>query len=327
MTANLGRLSVVRRFAAWSTLGTLERSGRGLGGRLARGATPGVSSSRLLRLLRRLVVGYVPVTAALAVAAVLDPRTLMGEPVWVKPLKFSVSIGLNGAALLWLARRSPASPFVREATLLSALGLAVEQTLIMLQAARGVRSHFNTDTAFDGAVFAGMGASLAGGVGIATVALAVVFALRPPQDPVLTRVARSGLGLLLLGFAVGAVMLALGRHSVGTADGGPGLPLVGWSTVAGDLRPAHFVGLHGLQVLIVACYLLRHAPVPTRLAVVRTLTWGTTGLVTALTGQALAGDPVLSGSSGLVAVIAAAATSAGAWSARRRAPTAVVADE
>ena len=325
MTATLGRLSLVRRFAAWSTPGTLEPSGIGFGGQLRRGATPAVSSPRLLKLLRGLVVAYVPLTAALAVAAVLDPRTLMGEPVWTKPLKFSVSIGLNGAALLWLARRSPASPFVREATLLSALGLAVEQTLIMLQAARGVRSHFNTDTPFDGAVFAGMGASLAGGVGIAAVALAVVFALRPPQDQVLTRVARSGVGLLLLGFAVGAVMLALGRHSVGTVDGDPGLPLVGWSTIAGDLRPAHFVGLHGLQALIIASYLLRHAPVPTRLAVVRTLTWGIAGLVTALTGQALAGAPVLSGSSGLVAVVAAVATGAGALSARRPTPTASVA--
>jgi len=316
---------MVRRVAAWSTRGILELSQRGLGGHVGRSAMSAASSPKLLKLLRGLVVGYVPVTAALAVAAVLDPRTLMGEPVWTKPLKFSVSIGLNGAALLWLAQRSPASPFVREATLLSALGLAVEQTLIMLQAARGVRSHFNTDTPFDGAVFAGMGASLAGGVGIAAVALAVIFVLRPPPDPVLARVARSGLGLLLLGFAVGAVMLALGRHSVGTADGGPGLPLVGWSTVAGDLRPAHFVGLHGLQALIIASYLLRHAPVRTRLAVVRALTWGIGGLVTALTGQALAGDPVLSGSSGLVAVLAAAATGAGALSARRTTPTAVAA--
>jgi len=324
VTTTPGRMSLVRRLAARSTSGTFQPTGVGPGGQLRRGSTPAAASPRLLKLLRRLIVGYVPLTAALAVAAVLDPRTLMGEPVWIKPLKFSVSIGLNGAALLWFARRSPTTPFVRGAPLLSALGLAVEQTLIMLQAARGVRSHFNTDTPFDSAVFAGMGASLAAGVGVATVALAVVFARRPPQDPVLTRVARSGLGLLLLGFAVGAVMLALGRHSVGTADGGPGLLLVGWSTVAGDLRPAHFVGLHGLQALIIAAYLLRHAPVPTRLAVVRALTWGIAGLVTALTGQALAGAPVLSGSSGLVAVVAAAATGAGALSARRPAETAAV---
>jgi len=269
------------------------------------------------RLLRRLVLAYAPLTASLAVAAAIDPRTLMGESVWSKPLKFSASIGLNGAALLWLVQRSPAVPFVRGAAVVSAAGLAVEQGLITLQAARGVRSHFNLDTPFDSAVFAGMGASLIGGVGAATIAVAAAFALRPPEDPVLTRVARSGLGLMLAGFAVGAVMLARGRHSIGTDDGGPGLPLLGWSTTAGDLRPAHFVGLHGLQGLIVVAYLLRHVPVPTSLAVTRTLTWAAGGLLAALTGQALAGAPVFSRSTGAVVGVTAAAAAVGARSTRR----------
>ena len=325
MTAVLGRMSRVRRLAAQLPQGARQQTGPGRRDRRRRGVTPAAASPRLLKALRRLVVAYGPLTVALGIAAVVDPRTLMGEPVWVKPLKFSVSIGLNGAALLWLVTRSPATPFVRGAALLSALGLLVEQALIMLQAARGVRSHFNTGTAFDGAVFAGMGASLAAGVGVATVVLAVVFVLRPPPDPVLARVARSGLGLMLLGFAVGAVMLVRGGHLVGAVDGGPGLPLVGWSTVAGDLRPAHFVGLHGLQALIVVAYVLRHVPVPTRLAILRTVTWGVAGLVTALTGQALLRDPVVSGSSALVAVVTAAATGAGARSARRPTHTPVVA--
>lgn len=286
--------------------------------RPVRGATATTTlSPGLLRLLRGVVVAYVPLTAALAVAALVDPRTLLGEPVWVKPLKFSVSIGLNGAALLWLVQRAPAVPLIRAAALLSAVGLAVEQALITLQAARGVRSHFNMDTPFDGAVFAGMGVSLAAGVGVATIALAVAFALRPPQDPVLTRVARSGLGLMLAAFCVGGVMLALGGHSIGTPDGGPGLPLLGWSSVAGDLRPAHFVGLHALQCLILAQYLLRQAPLSTQLAVTRTLAWATGGLLAALTGQALAGAPVLSDSLGLVTGVTVVAAAAGARSAWR----------
>jgi CHASE2 domain-containing sensor protein len=95
--------------------------------------------------------------------------------------------------------------------------------------------------------------------------------------------------------AVGFALSINGGHAVGVPDGGPGLFFVGWSTTGGDLRIAHFVGLHALQVLplLVALLAQRSVADALRTRIVWSVGLGYLGIVLLLTWQAMRGQPLL----------------------------------
>jgi len=195
-----------------------------------------------------------------------DRSTVTGMPTWAKPLKFAISTGLftaNLAYLLTYLTRWRRVIVVLEKVL--AFCLTLEILLINLQAARHLPSHFNVATPFDGMVYGMMGIGIS--VVMAGTTLLLILGL---LDPCKTRIwawtIRLSLVLVLAGMSTGALMtlptpeqlqaahqaghaITVGRHTVGGPDGGVGLPLTGWSADHGDLRIAHFVGLHGMQVL------------------------------------------------------------------------------
>jgi hypothetical protein len=172
---------------------------------------------------------------------------------------------------------------------------AVEMVIIVGQAARGVRSHFNTDTALDANLFSVMGATIVV-LWLATLAVALRFLREPGRDRAAGAAVELGLVVALVGLLEGFVMVAAGGHAVGVPDGGPGLPLVGWSTTGGDLRIAHFVGMHALQglpLLAAAMAALGRLDEHTRVRIVWIAAAAWTGLVLMLTGQALRAQSLL----------------------------------
>ena len=50
-------------------------------------------------------------------------------------------------------------------------------------------------------------------------------------------------------------MSAILSHTIHGLDDGPALPYINWSTVAGDVRSAHFFTLHGLQLIPLAAFI------------------------------------------------------------------------
>jgi hypothetical protein len=253
-------------------------------------------------------VAMAALTLVTAVLALVDQRELLGAPLWFKPLKFSLSITLYGAALAWMLSRLPGRAMWRAGWVIVA-GVAIEMVIIVGQAARGVRSHFNDDSGFDAALFAIMGATITV-VWLATLAIALRFLRERSDDRVTSTAVRIGLLVGLAGMAVGFLLSANGGHAVGVPDGGPGLAFVGWSTTGGDLRIAHFVGMHALQVLpLLAAGLAAvgrgRLDETARVRIVQVAGAAYAGFVVLVTWQALRGQPLLAPDAGTLAALGA----------------------
>jgi hypothetical protein len=74
------------------------------------------------------------------------------------------------------------------------------------------------------------------------------------------------------------------------------MPLTGWSADHGDLRIAHFVGLHAMQVLLLGWWLTANRPGWTsrhRVRLIAILTVSITAAFALVLAQALHGQPLL----------------------------------
>ncbi|MGI4864957.1 MAG: hypothetical protein ACRYFZ_13615 [Janthinobacterium lividum] len=260
-------------------------------------------AAEVLRVLHRISsplawAGWLNVALALLALGLLplDHRLVSGALVWLKPLKFALSIVAYAWTLAWLLADlpAPAQPAVRRIAWGVALSMVVEQVVIFTQAARGTTSHYNAATPLDGALFGLMGVFIMANTGLMAWALYLAWRYRPHGSAAYGWGVRLGLLVFLVGSAVGGIMVHHLGHTVGAPDGGPGLPGLGWSTRAGDLRLAHFMGLHALQALPLLGWATgRWVP---RRAVL--LMWVGTALyvavVAGLFAQAMAGQPLLS---------------------------------
>ena len=234
---------------------------------------------------------------------IFDARELGGVSVWEKPLKFFVSSAIFSLTFSWLSSFiTKGSRWVKVAGLFIAISLAVELVLIAVMAALGTTSHFNVSTPTAIVIWSLM-ATFISIVSFATLFLSITILLQKQQEfnLKLTLVLGSlntavGMGLAFLMTRPTATQLAnyqgiAGAHSVGVSDGGPGLPFLGWSTVAGDLRVGHFFGLHSIQVAAILLAVTLVLPMALRvpLLIVGNFTW--LGFVGLVTWQSLRAEP------------------------------------
>jgi hypothetical protein len=233
--------------------------------------------------------------------SLVDARQVVGAAVWMKPVKFALSFVVFFATIALVEARL--SETVRDGWLLRVIAWVMaaaflpEMAYMTYQAALAKPSHFNTGTPFHAFMYQAVMASGA----VALVLGAAVIGVIAKRD----RSARLGDGLrtgIFLGFPLTFVLTMVtagylstnGGHFVGLhPEGAAVLPLLGWSGVTGDLRPAHFAAMHAMQVLpLLGLWLDRRSSgSPTRILWIGSALYG--GLTMAVFAQALMGMPLL----------------------------------
>jgi hypothetical protein len=227
--------------------------------------------------------------------SISDTRLILGINPWIKPMKFLTSITIFLWTIAWFmpeTQGSGASGFSRMVRWTIGLSMLIEIACIILQAARGTTSHFNIQSPFDGIIFGVMGVTIFLNTLAMMLFLWIIRRDTPPHRAGYIWGIRLGVAIFLLASFEGAVIITNNAHTVGAPDGGPGLPFVNWSTTAGDLRVAHFFGMHAMQALPLLGFLLDRARMPARNVVIGvSVVWLV--VMGGLLVTALAGKPVL----------------------------------
>jgi hypothetical protein len=192
---------------------------------------------------------------AMMALIVLDDRVVQGVSSWIKPSIIVLSMGVYAWTLAWFSRYA-AKPLwrIRTFSVVIAGAVVVETSCLVVQAARGTSAYFNSLTDFDAMVSSLMGWMMA--VNLLMMFFILALIRQPTKDihPTYLWGIRFGFIVFFFGAWIGNEMLANGSHAVGAASGGAGLAILNWSTQAGDLRVAHALGLHSLQILPILGY-------------------------------------------------------------------------
>lgn len=229
-----------------------------------------------------------------AIVSLFDSTQILGINRWIKPMKFFSSIAIFvwtvAVYLNFLKGYDKASRRISWAMIAI---FFVEMFIIVMQAGRGTTSHFNVAKPLDGMLFAIMGLAILLNTLLAFYLVYVYFKADIDLPKTIIWGMRLGLIIFLLGSIEGGYMSSQIGHSVGIADGGEGLPIVNWSTKGGDLRVAHFVGMHAFQAIPIVAYLLERFKISASTALTFVFALGYFAFFTFLFVQALKGQPFL----------------------------------
>jgi hypothetical protein len=178
-----------------------------------------------------------------------DHRIIAGINTWIKPMKFGLSVAIYCWTFAWLLQYLQSKKKVLFISWGVAVCMIIENTIIALQAGRGVQSHYNISSGLDAILLSFMGVFISINTLLIFYTLVLFLFTTTALDKSMLLAWRLGLLLFLVGGIAGGIMIGNLSHTVGASNGTDGIALLNWSKVVGDLRAAHFVTMHGLQII------------------------------------------------------------------------------
>ena len=198
--------------------------------------------------------GLFVLTGFCLLAGAFDDRLFNGVSVWSKPFKFALSLAVYFATLLVFSHYLPNGYLRTTAGRILVVSLAwvagAEMAYITIQGALGEASHFNATTAFHGLMYSLMGF---GAAWLVTALVWFGWAIARNnmyENPIVLAII-IGLALtFIVGGGFGSYLGGQTSHWVGTAEtDANGILFFNWATDGGDLRVAHFFGMHAMQAI------------------------------------------------------------------------------
>ena len=201
-------------------------------------------------LLAKMGLFFLILAICLGLYATVNTETILGINSMIKPLKFALSTWIYAWTMAYLLFYVNNQNRVKWYSILATVVMLYENGVITIQAFRGKLSHFNQTELLGGILYAIMGVLI---VWLTTATLIIslrfIFQKTDSISKPLALSIKIGLLLFVIFSFMGGYMSVINSHNVGGKIGEAGLTFLNWSTLFGDLRVAHFFGIHSLQII------------------------------------------------------------------------------
>jgi hypothetical protein len=201
-------------------------------------------------LLAKMGLFFLILAVCLGLYATINTVTILGINSMIKPLKFALSTWIYAWTMAYLLFYVNNQIRVKWYSILATFVMLYENGVITIQAFRGKLSHFNQTELLGGILYAIMGVLI---VWLTTATLIISLRFIFQKNDFIRKPFALSIKIGLIFFVIfsfmGGYMSVINSHNVGGKIGESGLTFLNWSTLFGDLRVAHFFGLHSLQVI------------------------------------------------------------------------------